>query len=645
MSAPVGRMQNERAPLTAGTWPSPLTATMVAEGGVALGSVAVTDGGRTVWWAESRPAEGGRTAVLRRTGTGPAEEVLPAGFDARTRVHEYGGRCWLPLGDRLVTSSLADQRLYLVDSAVAAPLTPDTGLADRYAEPTLLPGGTHVLCVRERVADPVTHALVVVPLDGSGEVVDLWTGSDFVGGAAVAPDGASLAFITWDHPRMPWDGTELRVAALLDGPALGLARVVLGGDEESVQAPDWEGTATLRAVTDRSGWWNLVRVAAEGGDPEPLWPLEQECGVPLWQLGFRTHVPLSGGRVAVVHGGRLAVLGPDGAGVDADVPFDSWGPWLDADGDVVVGLAWTPVRRPAVVAVDTATGEWREVAGPAQPDPAWAPRPERLQVPSAGGRTVHAAFYPPTSPVAQLPAGEAAPCVVFVHGGPTSSSPVRYWPDVAYFTSRGLAVVDVDYGGSTGYGRAYREALRGEWGVVDVEDCEAVARALTESGRASGVAIRGGSAGGWTVLAALTRGGSPFAAGASYYGVADLLALAADTHDFESRYFDSLVGPLPEARALYDARSPLSSVDRLDRPVLLLQGLDDPVVPPAQAEVFLAALRGKGVPHAYLAFEGEAHGFRRSETVVAALEAELSFYGQVFGFTPPDVPVLPLRTD
>jgi dipeptidyl aminopeptidase/acylaminoacyl peptidase len=631
-------------PLPPGTWPSPLTAEAVAAGGVALGPVAVTDGGRTVWWTESRPAEGGRSVVLRRTGEGPPEEVVPAGFDARTRVHEYGGRCWLPVVDEgqpgggLLTSAHGDQRLWRLDGSSLRPLTPDTGAVDRYADPVLLPGGTHVLCVRERVAEPVTHALVAVPLDGSGDVVELWTGSDFVAGAAVSPDGERVAFLTWDHPRMPWDGTELRVAPLLAGPELGDATVLLGGPLESVLAPTWDGPDAVVASTDRSDWWNLVRIPAAGGEPEPLWPVAQDCGGPLWLLGFRSHVPLRGGRTAVVHAGRLAVLSTDGEPTDVDAPFDTWGPWLDTDGDVVVGTAWTATTRPSVVAVDTATGAWRVVAGPEQPDPQWAPVPERLQVPSAGGRTTHAVLYPPTSPTARVPDGTAPPAVVFVHGGPTSSSPVVYRPDIAFFTSRGIAVVDVDHGGSTGYGRTYRETLRGQWGVVDVEDCEAVARALVTQGRASAVAIRGGSAGGWTVLAALTRGDSPFAAGTSYYGVADLTSMAATTHDFESRYLDALVPPEE-----WEARSPLTRVDRLDRPVLLLQGLDDPVVPPDQAERFLAALEGSGVPHAYLGFPGEAHGFRRAETVVAALHAELSFYGQVMGFDPPGVPRLALR--
>ena len=633
-------MTDDAPALPGGSWPSPLTAEQVAEAGTQYGEVAVTGGGRTVWWSESRPAQGGRTTVLRRTGDSPVEEVLPAELDARTRVHEYGGRCWLPHDGGLLTSDLHDQRLWLVDAdGQARALTADTGLADRYAEPVLLPGGTHVLCVRERVGERVVHELVAVPLDGSGEVAVLWSGSDFVAAPAVSPDGGRLAFVTWDHPRMPWDGTELRVADLLPGPSLGPAQVLLGGPTEAVQSPAWEGAA-VRAVTDRSGWWNLVRVEADG--VRELWPVEQECGVPLWQLGMRTHAELTGGRVAVVHDGRLAVLAPDGTATDVDVPFTGWGAQVTADGDVVAGVAWTPTALPVVVAVDTATGTWTTVDSPEQPDPAWAAVPEVVEVPSVGGRTTWAAVYPPTSPQARLPEGEGAPYVVFVHGGPTSSSPKRYSGQIAWCTSRGIGVVDVDHGGSTGYGRAYRELLRGQWGVVEVDDCEAVARWLQETGRATAVAIRGGSAGGWTVLSALTRGGSPFAAGTSYYGVADLVAMAEDTHDFESRYLDGLVGPLPEARAVYDERSPLSRVDRLDRPVLLLQGLDDPVVPPAQAELFLAALEGTGVPHAYLPFEGEAHGFRKAATVVAALQAELSFYGQVLGFDPPGVPVLEL---
>ncbi len=632
--------------LPGGTWPSPLTAADAAAASTAYSDVAVTDSGRTVWWSESRPSEGGRTTVLRRAADGPVEQVLPAELDARTRVHEYGGTCWLPHEGGLITSNLTDQRLWLVPagpSDSARPLTPETDARDRYAEPQLLPGGEHLLCVREQVLDDRTaHQLVAVPLDGSGDVRILWDGSDFVGSPAVSPDGRQLAFVTWEHPRMPWDGTELRVADLTTVPSLDGVRTVLGGAEESVQTPAWEGDV-LRAVTDRSGWWNLVRVA--GDTVEPLWPVDEECGWPMWRLGMTTHRTLSGERTAVVHDGRLAVLSPDGSATDVDLPFTGWMPFLAVDADVVVGVAWTPTTLPQVVAVDL-TGEvtsWRVVAGPEQPEPAWAPVPETVAVPSVDGRTTYAHLYPPTSPQARLPEAAGAPYVLTVHGGPTAHVPERYSAQKAYFTSRGIGVADVDYGGSSGYGRAYREQLRGQWGVVDVEDCEAVARWLLASGRATSVAISGGSAGGWTVLCALTRGDSVFGAGTSSYGVADLVPMAEDTHDFESRYLDGLVGPLPAARNVYDERSPLSHVDRLDRPVLLLQGLDDPVVPPAQAECFVAALQDKNVPYAYFAFPGEAHGFRKAETQVAALEAELSFYGQVLGFEPPDVPVLPLQ--
>jgi dipeptidyl aminopeptidase/acylaminoacyl peptidase len=618
-----------------GAWPSPLSAADVAAGGVSYTDVAVSDGGATVWWTENRPAEDGRTVLLRRRGSGPAEEVLPAGFDARTRVHEYGGRCFLPVDDAVVVSDNAEQRLWLVSDGRAVPLTPPTDRADRYAEPVLLPDGDAVVCVRERHGERVTHALVAVALDGSG-TTELWTGSDFVAGARVSPDGSRLAFLTWDHPRMPWDGTELRVAPLLPGPALGPDSVVLGGPAEAVFQPEWGADGRLRAVSDRSGWWNLVEVDASGA-VDPLWPVEQECGWPMWRVGYASHGAVDDG-VAFVHGQAAQSLGvlADGAVRELDLPFTAWSPAFATAGRVVVAIAATPTTGWTVLRIDTATGGWERVAGPDEPDPAWTPVPETVELPSVEGRTTWAHLYPPASPVEV--ADGPVPWVVLVHGGPTAQTFPRYDEEKAYFTSRGIGVVEVDHGGSTGHGRAYRELLRGRWGEVDVDDCEAVARWLVDTGRASGVAIRGGSAGGWTVLSALTRGGSAFGAGTSYYGVADLAGMAATTHDFESRYLDGLVPP-----AAWEERSPLTRVDRLDRPLLLLQGLKDPVVPPEQAELMAAALAERGVPHAYLTFPDEAHGFEKAEDVAASLEAELSFYGQVFGFDPPDVPRIVLR--
>ena len=629
--------------LRPGTWPSPLSAAGVARAGISYGQVAVTDGGRTVWWSESRPAEGGRTTVLRRTGDGPAEEVLPAALDARTRVHEYGGACWTVVDGGLITSDLHDQRLWSVLGGTPAPLTPESAAVDRYAEPVLLPGSRYLACVRESVTDTVTHELVAVPLDGSAAedrsaIVVLWSGSDFVSSPAVSPDGASLAFLTWEHPDMPWDGTALRVAPLTSEPALGQVDVVLGGDGNAVQQPTWRPDGSLWCVAEVGDWWNVVR-----SDGTPVWQVDQECGWPLWELGMRSIGALPDGRVAVLHGHgarSLSLLAPDGTVSPVDVPFTTWRAWFDLDSDTLVAVASTPTSMSRVVAIDLTSGAWREIAGPEQPDPAWCPAPSELTVPSEAGRSTHAYVYPPTSPDAS--AEGLPPYILWVHGGPTAHVPPHYDDEIAYFTSRGIGVVDVNYGGSTGYGRAYRDVLKGQWGVVDVEDCEAVARSLLESGTASAVGIRGGSAGGWTVLAALTRGSSVFATGASYYGVADAIPLAEDTHDFESRYLDGLIGPLPAARQVYLDRSPLSHVDRLDRPLLVLQGLDDPVVPPAQAEQLVAALRSKGIPHAYLSFEGESHGFRKADNIAASLEAELSFYGQVLGFDPPGVPVLPV---
>lgn len=638
-------------PLSPGTWPSPLTAAEVARAGVSYRQVAVSPDGRTVWWSESRPAEGGRTTVLRRTDAGPVEEVLPATLDARSRVHEYGGASWVVLpgdaGTDLVIADLHDQRLWRVIGPAAVPLTPETGLSDRYGEPVLLPGGSHLVCVREVVAEAVTHELVAVPLDGSAAqhrdaVVVLWDASDFVSSPRVSCDGTRLAFLTWQHPNMPWDGTELRVADLTTTPepALGPVELALGGNGNAVQQPLWRSDGSLWSIAEVDGWWNVVDPAGE-----PVWRVDRECGWPLWGLGMASAAVLPGDRIAVVHGHaerRLSVIEADRSVTPVELPFRSWRPWLAVAGQTLVSVVAGPSELGRVVSVDLSTGGWREVAGPEQPDPAWCPLPTEVRVPSAAGRVTHAYVFPPTSPVAQLPAGTAPPYVIWVHGGPTAHTPPEYDVEIAYFTSRGIGIAEVNYGGSSGYGRPYRDALRGAWGVVDVEDCEAVAHWLLDEGHAGVVAIRGGSAGGWTVLSALTRGDSIFATGASYFGVVDLLPFAETTHEFESRYLDGLLGPLPQARQLYLDRSPLSHVDRLDRPLLVLQGLDDPVVPPAQAELLVDALRSKGIPHAYVAFEGEAHGFRQAANVAAALEAELSFYGQVLGFEPPGVPVLPL---
>jgi dienelactone hydrolase len=610
-----------------GSWPSPLSAADVAAGTVSLEWPRLV--GDEVWWTEGRPGEGGRNVVVRRTADGTVQDVLPSPWNARTRTHEYGGNPWTVADGALVFAHFDDQRLWrLVPGEEPTPLTPEPTepAGARYAE--LMQVGAEVWCIRElHEAGTLQRAIVAVPLDGSLAVRELVRDGHFLAFPRLSPDGAHLSWITWGHPQMPWDGTELRVAPVVDGTG-GEPRTLMGSTTESVLQPEWQDASTLVALTDRSGWWNPVRVTLDGA-VQPVLEVAQEHAGPLWVLGITWQALLDDGRVVT------------GRGLQDELPFSSLDE-LDTDGRRVVAIGASATKPPCIVLIEPGRGHEVVHAGTAAPVAAeWLPVPSRQTFPSAGGRQVHALVYAPTSPDVQAPEGELPPYIVFVHGGPTSQASHTLDLEKAYFTSRGIGVIDVDYGGSTGYGRAYRDALRGQWGVVDVEDCVAAVRGLAAAGKAdpARLLIRGGSAGGWTVLAALTRTDA-FAAGASYFGVADLLRLAEDTHDFESRYLDSMVGPLPEARAVYVERSPLSSIEGLSCPVLLLQGAEDLVVPPAQAEAFRDAMVRKGIPHAYLLFDGEQHGFRKAESVIAALEAELSFYGQVLGFTPSGVPAL-----
>ncbi len=650
------------AVLPYGSWPSPISAADVARGGIRLGFAAVVraaDGSDDVWWSEGRPAEGGRQVVV----SAARGDLLPTPWNARTRVHEYGGMSWTPLhASALVFAEWSDQRLYRLDvGAEPAPLTPappvDSGW--RYAELVHVADRDEVWCVREEHATTgaVTRAIVAVPVDGSAaddasRVRVVAAGSHFFAYPRVSPDGARLAWIAWDHPNMPWDSTELRVGDIVDG-VVPTWRSVLGGPGESVLQPEWasDDSSNLYVISDWSGWWNLYEVGLDGRAPRAIHPAAQEFAGPLWQLGYRFYGVLDDGRLVVRHGTGEQGLGlcdaRSGAIEPVETPFSDWLPVLASSGSVVAGVAASPSIPTSVVRVDTRRRSHAVLRRSVEtiPDEEYLPQPRSVTLPGPGGRDVHAHVYPPRNPNAVAPQGELPPYIVFVHGGPTSDSPATFDLEYAFFTSRGVGIVDVDYGGSTGYGREYRERLRGQWGVVDVEDCVAAVQALAGSGEAdpARLAIRGGSAGGWTTLAALTRTDA-FAAGTSYFGVAELLKFAEDTHDFESRYLDGLVGPLPEAYDVYVERAPLNHVDELSCPVLLLQGLEDKVVPPSQAEMFRDALAAKGIPHAYIAFPGEQHGFRRAENVIAALEAELSFYGQVFGFIPPDIPVLALST-
>ncbi len=657
---------------TYGTWQSPITAADVARGKVLLSFPAFA--GDEVWWQESL-AESGRVTVMTSGGEGSgARELLPAPWYARTRVHEYGGMAYLPVaaasafgGFDLVFANFADQRLYVLSALGGAPrpLTPLAG-GFRFADMVLSPDRREIWCVRETVTDEgVSRAIVAVPLDGSAHAAPsairvLVTGADFFAFPTPSPDGTRLAWINWDHPRMPWDGTELRVAAVRSGVDGGVrvadAALVMGGPDESVLAPLWRDDDSLYVASDSSGWWNLYLVSAEAGArPRPLCPRKEEFAGPLWQLGLRPFVKLADGQLAVLHGRgqqQLAVLDPEsGTLTDAHLGFDAVEGELAASGGAVAAIAGGP-RAPWSV-VRTWFGGATEVVrrqAVATPDLAYLPDARQVQLSTGpNGAVVHAVVYPPSNPDFEAPDGEHPPFVVHVHGGPTGQSLPVLNLEKAYFTSRGIGVIDVNYGGSSGYGRQYRERLRGQWGVVDVADAMNAVLALTEAGEADRrrLAIRGGSAGGWTALAAVTSAlvssdGSParapvFAAAVSYYGVSDLRPFAQTTHDFESRYLDGLIGPLPETGALYEARSPIGHVSAQTCPVLLLQGLDDPVVPAAQSEAIAADLAEHEIPHAYIVFEGESHGFRKAETNIIALESELAFYGQIMGFTTPGV--------
>lgn len=653
-----------------GDWPSPISAAAVAAGQRALsfprwaptGPPAATPA-VTLAWSENRPGEGGRQTVVGYTEeTGQLRELLPPPWNARTRVHEYGGASWLLAPDAsLVFCEFTDQRLYRLPAGGGPPrpLTPEppTAAGVRYADLTLV--GAEVWCVRERHdRGRVTRQLVAVPLLGGGAPRELVGGSDvggsdFVAFPRVSPQRRQLAWIAWSHPQLPWDGTELRVAPIAADGTVGPPRTLLGSATESVVQPEWAQESELYAVSDRSGWWNLVGVSTTTGAVTQLHRGEEEFATPLWQLGQSSYAVLPDGRLAVVHGRgqrRLGILDPgrhELRDVATAAELTSWGPAIQAQGYRVLAVAGSATRPGTVVVVDlndpAATVAPIRSAGGWAPSDRWLPVPEERTFTGPGDRPVHAWVYPPTNPDVTPEPGVPPPYVVFVHGGPTSQSTSALDLTKAFFTSRGIGVLDVNYGGSTGYGRAYRERLREQWGIVDVADCVAAARELALAGRADRqrLVIRGGSAGGWTVLSALTTT-DVFAAGTSYFGVAELERFAADTHDFESRYLDGLIGALPEHRARYRDRAPLHHVDALTCPVLLLQGAEDEVVPPSQAELFREALTGRGIPHAYLLFPGEQHGFRAAATIVAALEAELSFYGQVLGFAPPGIPRLAL---
>ena len=628
-----------------GSWKSSITSDLIITKSVRLQQIVVD--GANVYWDESRPSEKGRSVVVRRDALGVIEDVTPEPFNVRTTAHEYGGGAFTVADGILYFSNYAEQRLYVqTPRGIPYPLTPEANA--RYADTIVDASRDRLICVREDHTtsyQEAISALVAVPLAG-GEPRVLVQGSDFYSSPRLSPDGAHLAWLSWNHPNMPWDESELWVGELSPDGSIHSVQRVAGGQGESVFQPEWSPDGELHFVADRTGWWNLYRV--RGGQREPLLEMDAEFGLPQWVFGMSTYCFASATSMLCTYARagiwQLGILDTVALRLEPiDTPFTMITNPLMVDSKAVF-KAGGPSMPSTIVMMDLATGETTTVrrSNDVEIDPAYISEPQAIEFPTEYGKTAHAFFYPPHNPDFRAPAGERPPLLVVSHGGPTSAASATLNLPIQYWTSRGIAVLDVNYGGSTGYGRAYRERLKGQWGIVDVDDCVNGARYLVAEGRVDPdrLAIRGGSAGGYTTLCALTFRDT-FKAGASYYGVSDAEILAVETHKFESRYLDGLIGPYPERRDLYIERSPIHFVDQLSCALILFQGLEDRIVPPNQAEMMYEAARAKGLPVAYIPFEGEQHGFRQAENIKRSLEAEFYFYSRIFDFLPAD-PIEPV---
>ena len=634
-----------------GSWRSPITARWIVADAVGLGAIALA--GDDLLWSEARPSEGGRTALVRRRSDGTVHDLLPAPWSARSRVHEYGGGSFTASSDTVYFVEDREQRVMTcrLDDATPTPAPLTAPSPRRHADLAVdaRRGRLIAVCEDHAATPEPSSSLVAIPLGGCDAGATIVSGHDFHASPRLSPDGTQLAWLAWNHPNMPWDETELWLTDLDDAGMPRDARRIAGGGGESIFQPEWSPDGVLHFVSDRTGFWNLHRLRSTTGAGgtndagEALCPRAAEFGMPQWVFGMTTYGFADEHTIVCCFAERgewrLARLDTrDRRLTPLDVPFVSF------SGLVVRGpRAWfvggSATAPAALVELEHATGEHRIVRRSASLDldPGYVSPAQAIEFPTGGGRTAFGFYYPPRNADFAAPAGDLPPLRVRSHGGPTSATDGALKLPIQYWTSRGFAVLDVNYGGSTGYGRAYRERLNGQWGVVDVADCVAGARFLADRGLADPerLTISGGSAGGYTTLCALVFH-DVFAAGASHYGIGDLAALAADTHKFESRYTDALVAPWPAGEALYRERSPLHHADRLSRPVIFFQGLDDKVVPPNQAEAMVAVLRAKKLPVAYVAFPGEQHGFRKAENIVRALEAELDFFGRILGFTPAD---------
>jgi dipeptidyl aminopeptidase/acylaminoacyl peptidase len=631
---------NSKTTAAYGTWESPITADLIASGTMRLGDIRLDKG--NIYWVEMRPDEEGRYVIMVCTSDGKTADVTPAPFNVRTRVHEYGGGAYTVFEGMVYFSHFKDNRLYIQEPGLPPrPLTPEGEM--RYADLVMDRRHNRLLCIREDHSGEgeAVNTLVSISLSEPGEGQVLVSGNDFYSSPRITPDGGSLVWLTWNHPNMPWDGTELWTADIAPDGTLGTAERVAGGKTESIFQPEWSPDGRLYFASDRTGWWNLYRW--EAGRAVNLYEMEAEFGRPQWSFGMSAYAFVSAEKMLCTYAQagdtHLATLSlDDGTLKPMELPYTSFGSVRAAGGQAAF-VAASPAEFDSIVRIDLADKQVEVLRRASEIDveSGYLSMPEAIEFPTENGRTAYAYYYAPANRDFEPPEGERPPLVVKVHGGPTGFSSSTLNLEVQFWTSRGLAVIDVNYGGSANYGRAYRERLRENWGVVDVDDSVNAALYLVQRGLADGerLVIRGGSAGGYTTLCAIAFR-DVFKAGASYFGISDLEVFIADTHKFESRYIDGLVGPYPETAERYQERSAIHYIDDISAALLLLQGLEDKVVPPNQAEIMLAAMRRKGLPVAYLAFEGEQHGFRRAESKQQALEAELYFYSRVFGFETAD---------
>lgn len=624
-----------------GTWKSPITSDLIVSDVVRLGEPSID--GQDVYWCELRPQQGGRIALVKRTADGTISDVVSERFNVRTRVHEYGGAAHVVRDGHVWFSNFADQRLYhAAPGDEPAVLTPERDL--RFADGVLDSLRQRIVCVREDHSAPGREAentLVAIDLAQGGPGDVLRSGADFYSNPRISPDGTQLAWIEWDHPNMPWDGTRLYIATFRDDGTLGSIEWIAGGAEESVLQPLWSPDGRLHFISDASGWWNLYRHS--GTANESIFPKEAEFAGPPWVFGLSNYGFESADALLCVYSeaGKAQLTWLETRSLKTErieTPYTSIR-YLQVAGDRAVFVGGSPTVPSVIAQLDLATGrtETLRASSTLDVDPEYLSIPEPIEFPTKGGLTAHAFYYAPRNRDFTAPQSERPPLLVRSHGGPTSATTRDFNLAIQYWTSRGFAFVDVNYGGSTGYGREYRNRLRGNWGVVDVDDCCNAARYLVDQGLADAerLAIDGGSAGGYTTLCALAFR-DVFAAGASLYGLSDLSVFVGDTHKFESRYLDSLVGPWPEAEAVYRERSAINALDHFSCPIVFFQGDEDKIVPPNQSELMVDALRQKGIPVAYLLFEGEQHGFRKAENIKRALDGEFSFFSRIFGFEPAD---------